>query len=121
VGEDQLALAPGVAGVDHAVDVLALQQLVDHVQLLLRFRVARPDLELGRDDGQGVELPRLPRRVVVLRVGELEQVPDGEGDDVPVAFVERLVVVEAAGKRVDDVARNGRLFGDDQGLHRAAA
>jgi hypothetical protein len=118
VGEDQLAFAPGVAGVDDAIDVLPLQELVDQVQLRRRFLVPRPDLELGRDDREVVELPRLPGRVVVLWIGELEQVPDGERDDVVVGLVEVLVLVEGSGQRADDVARNRGLLGDDQGLHR---
>jgi hypothetical protein len=44
-------------------------------------------------------------------------VPDGEGDDIIVPLVEGFVVVEAAGKSVDDVARNRRLFRYDQRLH----
>ena len=115
--EDQLALPPCVAGVDDAIDVVALQQLVDHVQLLLRLGVTRADVEFLRDDREVVHPPLLELLVVVLGRGQLEQVADGVRDDVLVALVELLVRVEAARERVDDVARDGRLFGDDQGLH----
>ena len=53
VREDQLALAAGVAGVDHAVDVLLGEQLVDRLQLLLRLRVARVQPELVRAGSGG--------------------------------------------------------------------
>ena len=44
-GEDQLALAAGVAGVDDPVDVVALEQLGDDAHLLLRALVAHDELE----------------------------------------------------------------------------
>src|SRR5205807_2222679 len=50
VGEDQLALAPGVAGVDDAVDVLTPHELVHGRELLLGGLVARDRLELVRQD-----------------------------------------------------------------------
>ena len=43
VREDQLALAARVAGVHNAVDVVASEQLVDRLELLLRLLVPRPD------------------------------------------------------------------------------
>ena len=41
VGEDQLALAAGVAGVDHVRHLVARHLAVDHAQLLLRLVVVR--------------------------------------------------------------------------------
>jgi hypothetical protein len=42
--------APGVAGVDDRVDVVAREQALDHVHLLLRALVAHHELEmLGHD------------------------------------------------------------------------
>ena len=50
VGEDQLALAPGVAGVDDLVDVVAAQLRGDDRHLLARALVAHDELEvLGHD------------------------------------------------------------------------
>ena len=52
-GEDQLALAAGVAGVDDAVDVVALEQPRDHAHLLLRALVAHDELERVRARSAG--------------------------------------------------------------------
>src|SRR2546430_4056385 len=117
VGEDQLALTPGVAGVDDAVDVLALHQLVDLLELLLRLRVARLELELLGQDREVVHPPALELLVVGLGVFQPDEMADGEGDDsvvgLPVAVLRGL---EGTRERVDDVPRNGRLFGDDERL-----
>ena len=61
VGEDQLALAPGVAGVDDEVDVVAPEQPLDHVHLLLRALVADDELEALGDDRQVGHPPLLER------------------------------------------------------------
>ena len=62
VGEDQLALAAGVAGVDDAVDVVALQQPADDRHLLLRALVAHDELEASRHDRQVGHPPLLELR-----------------------------------------------------------
>ncbi len=96
VSEDQLALAPGVAGVDHAVDVLAREQLVDRLELLLRLGVAGAQLELCGDDRQVGHPPFLELLVVLLRVYELDEVADGERDDVLVGLEEGLLLGETS-------------------------
>src|SRR5665811_852692 len=66
VGEDQLALAPGVTGVDHFVDVVALELLQDYVQLLAGLGVARLQLEGVRRNRKIGHAPALEALVVVL-------------------------------------------------------
>ena len=48
IREDQLAFATGIAGVNHAIDVVALEERLDELELLLRFCVARDELEAVR-------------------------------------------------------------------------
>ena len=120
VGEDQLALAPGVAGVHHHVHVLARHQPVDRVQLLLRALVVGDELELLGDDRQVREAPLLQLRVICLGLGEPHQVPDRPGDQVAVALQVGLVLrlFEAAWQRRRDVAPDGRFLGYNEcGAH----
>ena len=116
VGEDELALAACVAGVDDAIDVGASEELADRGELLLRLRVARLELEGLGDDGQVGHAPLLQPLVVVLGLGELHEVADGPGDDVLLRLEVRLVLLEAARERGREVAADGRLLGDDERL-----
>ena len=71
------------------VDVLALEQRLDQLQLLLRLRVARDELEpVGRDDRQVGHPPLLPLLVVLLGLGELDEMADGPRDHVVVGLEE---------------------------------
>ena len=116
VGEDQLALAPGVAGVHDQLDVVALHELGDRVQLLLgRFALgARHDVEALREDGQIDHLPALELVVVVLGRGQLGQVADRPGDDGVRALEKVLRGLERAVERLRDVDGDRLLLGDDQ-------
>ena len=78
--EDQLALAPGVAGVDELVDVLAAHRGVQAPQLLAGLRVARLVAELVRQDRQVLEAPALVTGVVRVGIDLLDEVSDGEAD-----------------------------------------
>ena len=111
--EDQLALAAGVAAVHDLVDVVALDQPLQDVELLLVARV-RPELELLGEDGQRLDRPALERLVVVLGLGQLDQVADRPRDDVLVRLEIALVLLEAAAERARIVLCHGRLFGDDK-------
>ena len=103
VGEDQLALAPGVAGVDDLVDVVAVQLLGDHRHLLARALVAHDELEALGHDRQVGHPPALELGVVLVGLGELDEVPDGPGDHVLRALEVALVLRERA--------RSGRARG----------
>jgi hypothetical protein len=115
VGEDQLALAPGVAGVDDQLDLVVRHQLVDGLQLLRRALVVGDELELVRDDRQVGETPLLELRVVGVGLGQADQMADRPGDHVVVADQVRLVLRlrEGSRQRRGQVARHGRLLCDD--------
>jgi hypothetical protein len=66
-----------------------------------------------RDDRQVLERPLPALHVVLLGRGELEQMPDRRRDDVLVALVVIVVLLEPA-ERPRDISGDGRLFGDDQ-------
>ena len=115
-GEDQLALAAGVAGVDDPVDVRALEQLGDHAHLLLGALVADHELEVVGHDRQVRHAPLLVLGVVLVRLGELDEVADRPGHDVVVRLEVALELLERAGQDARQVAADGRLLGDDEGL-----
>ena len=118
IGEDQLALAPSVAGVDDHLDVLVLHQLVDCAELLLGLVVVGDELELRGDDRQIGEPPLLQLVVVLIRLGEADQVADRPRDDVVAVDQVRLVLalLESARQRGREIAAHRGLFGDDEGL-----
>ena len=118
VGEDQLPLAPGVAGVDDQLDVLVLHQLVDGVELLLGLLVVGDELELLRHDRQVLEAPLLQLLVVLVGLGETDQVAHRPRDHVVAVGEVRLVLalLEGTRQRGREVAAHGGLFGDDQCL-----
>ena len=96
VGEDQLALAAGVAGVDDLLDVLAAELFGDDRHLLARALVAHDQLELLGHDRQVGHPPALVLRVVRVRLGELHEVPDRPGDHVLGTLQLALLLLERA-------------------------
>ena len=114
VAEDELALAPGVAGVDQFSDVLALDQLQQHLQARLRPG-DRCEIEVRRNHRQVREGPLAAFDVVRLRRPQLEQVPHRGRQHEAIALVVVLMLGEAA-QRARDVGGDGRLLGDDQSL-----
>jgi hypothetical protein len=101
VREDELALPPGVAGVDDQLDVLVLHQLVDGVELLLRLLVVGDELELLRQDRQVRKAPLLQPLVVLVGLGEADEMADGPRDHVVAVGEMRLVLalLEGTGQR----------------------
>src|SRR4029450_6174475 len=154
--KDQLAFASGVARVDDAVDVVAFEQCLDQLQLLLRLRVARNELEaVRRHDREVGHGPLLPLLVVLLRLRKLDEVADGPRDRVLIGFEEDTLVARRTGclrlrlrglddllvrllvdllpaalrldvfelpplegtvERAREIAADGRLFCNDEGL-----
>ena len=114
VGEDQFALASGVAGVDDLIDVVANEKLVDHIELLGRFRVARLQLELVGNDRKVVEFPPLQLLVVVLGLGERDEVAYSPGDDVLVGLQIPTMLLESTRQRAGEIGANGRFLSDYQ-------
>ena len=86
------------------------------LQLLAGLRVARLVAELVRHDRQILELPALELGVVGVWIHLLDEVSDGEADDVLIGLEEVVRLREATGQRRDEVARHARLLADDQGL-----
>ena len=70
-----------------------------------------------RQDREVGHAPLLEALVVLLGIDQLDEVADGEGDDPVVVLPVGLGLLEPARERVDDVAGDGRLLGEDQGLH----
>ena len=114
VGEDQLALATGVAGVDDQLDVVAPELALDHVHLLLRSLVADDQLEMLGHDRQIGHPPLLELVVVFVGVGELHEVADRPRDHVVGALEKALAFGERTGQDASKVAPDGRLLGDDE-------
>jgi len=112
LAEDQLAFAPGIAAVHHALHIRPLQQLRDGADA-----VALPllllQLEALGDDGQNVERPALELLVNLIGLQQLEEMPHREGDQVVRALPPAVLFAEAAqGRR--DVPGHAGLFGDDE-------
>ena len=83
--EDELALPPGVAGVDQLGDVLSLHevlQVLEGVLLALRQHIA----EGLRQDGKVIILPFLITKVVPGCVHRGHQMPHAPGNDEPISF-----------------------------------
>ena len=97
-GEDQLALAPGVARVDDRADVVAPEVARDHRHLLARALVAHDELEAVGHDRQIGHLPLLELRVVLVGLGELHEVADRPRDDVVVGLEVAVLLGERPGR-----------------------
>ena len=71
------------------------------------------------EDRQDLERPGLVLLVDLLGLEQLEEVPDGEGDDVVVALEVAVVLFEAA-QDPGDVLGHARFLGNDEGLRHAS-
>ena len=122
VGEDELALAPGVAGVHDALYLGILHQLVDRLQLLRGPVVDRHQLEVLGHDREVRVAPLAQLRVVRVRLGEPHQMAHRPGDHELVAHQMGLVLRLRIGarQRRRDIAGDGGLLGYDERLgHRS--
>ena len=110
--EDQLTLAPRVTGVHQAIDILALDQLVEHLEA--RFGLLdRLQREVRRNDRQVGEGPFATLDLELLRTGQFQQVTDGRGKHVLLAF-EVVVVFGEAAQRPRNIGGDRGFFGNDQ-------
>ena len=112
--EDQLTLAAGVTAVHDLVHVLAPGQLAQHVQLLLAAPLDRLQVEFVGDDRQPVQRPQLVLGVVVLGLGQLDQVAHRPGHDEVVRLEVVGLCLKGPRKRLGVVLANGRLLGYDE-------
>ena len=115
VAEDELALAPGVAGVHDLGHILPVHK-VPHQQEL-RLLVSGHDIApVFRNDGKIRKLPLGVFIVILLRAGQLRQMPQAPGDDPAVSFDISILAVSDAESGGDGL-RHGRLFGDNEFIH----
>ncbi len=96
VGEDQLALAARVAGVDDLFDVLAAELFGHDRHLLARALIAHDEFEALGHDRQIAHPPALEFGVVGFRFGQLDEVPDRPGHHVIGSLEEALPLLEGA-------------------------
>ena len=114
VAENQLALAAGVASVDHGIHVLPLEQLLQNFQPAgAALDGLQP--EVGRQVRQVREGPLALLDLKFVGDNQLEQMPDGGRDHGVLALEELLagVLFEPA-ERLGDVRGDGRFFGNDE-------
>ena len=120
VAEDQLPLAPRVAGVDHLVHASLTQQPAHDPPLVAGAR-AGAQLELLGEHRQVGRVPALPARVVLVRLGDLDQVPHAPRDPglvptEPPPRQESLAPLARA-ERGRDIAGHGGFLCDDERDH----
>ena len=112
--ENQFAFAPGIAGVDHAGDILALEQADQQFEAVFRA-IQWAQCKSGRDHRQIGKGPFATFDFELLGHHELEQMPDRRGHQIRFA----LVIVAVAGESAQcasDVIRHRGLFCNDEFL-----
>ena len=110
----KIAFAPGIAGVDHAGDILALEQADQQFEAVFRA-IQWAQCKSGRDHRQIGKGPFATFDFELLGHHELEQMPDRRGHQIRFA----LVIVAVAGESAQcasDVIRHRGLFCNDEFL-----
>ena len=110
--EDQLTLASRVTRVDQAINVLALDQFVDHTQTGCAF-FNGVECKMGRNDRQMGKRPFAAFDFEFFRAGQFEQMTDGRRQHIVFGF-EIVVVFGKPAQCLGDVAGNRGFFGNDQ-------
>ena len=82
--EDQLALAPGIAGVDHFIHIVPVHEGAQSVHLLLLV-LRHGVLPAIRQDGQVLPSPFAILFIVGVRIRKLRKVSEAPGDEVAAA------------------------------------
>src|SRR5262249_2560640 len=112
VAEDQLSLAPRVAGVDQTGNVLALEQLDEQLEAFFGA-LDRLEIEVRRDHRQIRERPLAALDLDTLGRNELEQMAYRRRKHVFAALVV-ITVARESPECAGDVVRHGRLLCDDE-------
>ena len=112
VAEDQFPLAPGVTRVDELIDILALEELLQRLELVHAL-LARIQIEVRRNDGKIGQTPLALLGLEGLRARDFEQVPDRRRDDVLVALVVVVLPFQPA-QRLRDVRRDRGFLCDNK-------
>ena len=110
--KDEFALASGIAGIDDAIDVLALDQSRQQLEPLF-VACDRVQVEVRRDDGQVRERPFAALDLHAFGRLDLDQMPDRGGHHVTLAF-EIVLHAWQSTERAGDVGGDGGFLGDDQ-------
>src|SRR5262249_55586186 len=110
VAEDELPFAAGVRGTD---DVLgSAEQALDDCKLRPgALFLDNLESKVFRDDGERLERPALERRVIVLRLLQGDEVPEGPGDLVALAL-EVAIGSRSGSEKGSEFAGNRRLFSE---------
>ena len=116
VGEDQLALPTGVAGVDDLGDVLSGEEFLELVETVFGF-LDRLEAKFLGNDRQGLEPPEAIELLVdVLGHLQFHQVAHRRGNHVFVVL-KMVALFRNFAEGARQVGSHAGLFGDDQGLH----
>jgi hypothetical protein len=110
--EDQFAFAPRVTGVDQAINILALDQLGQHLEPGLSF-LDGGQREVGRNDGEVGKRPFAALDLEFFGATQFQQMTDGGRDDMRLAF-EVVVVLGETAQRLGNIGGDGGFFGNDQ-------
>src|SRR5207247_7742512 len=102
-----------VTSVDEKIDIVALHQLLEHVEARFRF-LDRPELKFVRDNREIGEAPLPALHVELAREGQFNQMAKRGRDDVAVAFEMIAFLLDA--KSTGEIARHARLLRDNQGF-----
>ena len=117
--EDQFALAARVTGVDQRGDILALDQLGELLEAVVRL-LDRLQIEMRRDDRKVSERPLPSLDIVLLGCSDLHQVAHRRAEHVVVIF-EVVAVTDETPQRPRDVGGDGRFLGNDQSFTHGGA
>jgi hypothetical protein len=113
MGEDQLALAAGVAGVHHLCAVAVAQEVTDDAPLVGAAVLAGLQAEALGQHGEVVEAPAPPGRIVAGGLGQLCQVTQAPAN--PELLVAEPTLVPAMdAQHPRDVAGDAGFLGQDQ-------
>ena len=111
ITENEFALAPGVARINHRGHVLAFEQLENGLQP--RFALLDGlEVKVRRDHRQIRKRPLAALDLELLGDAQLQQMPHRRSDDILVIFKVVVMFFKFA-ERPRDVSRIRRLFRDD--------
>ena len=114
VAEDQFSFAAGVAGVDQLIDVFPLDQSGQDPQPAFGL-LDGPEIEMRWNHRKTFEGPFATHGFDALGCDELEQMTDG-GRHYELIVLVKIVLLLEASECLGDIASNGRLLCNDQGL-----
>ena len=112
VTENQFAFAAGVASVDQAVHVLALDEAEQDLEARAGF-LDGLEIEVRRNDGQVGKSPFAAFDFHPFGQAQLEQMPDG-GREHKLVALEVIVLLDESAEGLGDVRGHRGLFRDNQ-------